>query len=131
MPPVKPKIKSIKLKNFKSFVGESTIGPLGDFTVFTGSHELGNSDLMDAIDFAFGVYNPLSATILDEFNGERCPANAERSVEIGIQRPATFQLPESIVTFKRHLMFNTEDNTRPEFEINGLVICSNVFCSCS
>lgn len=38
---MRSRIQYIKLNNFKSFVGQVTVGPLKDFTVFVGTNVVG------------------------------------------------------------------------------------------
>uniref|UniRef100_A0AC35TZD8 SMC_N domain-containing protein n=1 Tax=Rhabditophanes sp. KR3021 TaxID=114890 RepID=A0AC35TZD8_9BILA len=52
MPQEKYKLREIRLRHFKSFVDETTIGPLEDVNVILGGNGAGKSNILDGIQFA-------------------------------------------------------------------------------
>merc|ERR1719410_2176288 len=48
-------IESLSICNFKSYFGETVIGPFSPFTCIIGPNGSGKSNLMDAISFVLGV----------------------------------------------------------------------------
>eukprot|EP01084_Bolivina_argentea_P186866 322003_1 len=48
-------IESLTIRDFKSYFGETTIGPFSTFTCIIGPNGSGKSNLMDAISFVLGV----------------------------------------------------------------------------
>ena len=48
-------IESLTISNFKSYFGETVIGPFSPFTCIIGPNGSGKSNLMDAISFVLGV----------------------------------------------------------------------------
>ena len=47
-------LDSLEIENFKSYCGNVTIGPFGQFTAIIGPNGSGKSNLMDAISFVLG-----------------------------------------------------------------------------
>jgi len=48
-------IECLSISNFKSYFGETVIGPFSDFTCIIGPNGSGKSNLMDAISFVLGI----------------------------------------------------------------------------
>ena len=48
-------LHTMKIKNFKSYAGEHTVGPFKDFTSIIGPNGSGKSNIMDAISFVLGI----------------------------------------------------------------------------
>lgn len=132
-------LKYVQLTNYRSFVGNVSIGPFLKFTVLIGSNQLGNNhtthrvkptssihftrlagqcDLLDAIDFVLCVFNPHGGPI--SAAGVDSPCSVAVIVETSFAQ-------SSCLTFKRHWIRPDDDAAAAgEYEIDGQVCMSDL-----
>lgn len=86
------KIKSLKIKNFRGYCGETTIG-FEDLTAFVGKNDMGKSSILEALDVFFNDGKGVIKLDKDDVNVE-ARANQENEISIGI---CFSELPDRIV----------------------------------
>lgn len=108
------KLELIKVKNFKSYKGTHTFGPLDDFSAIIGENGTGKSNLFDAICFVLGGNSSAmrcqNLTNLI-WNGKPQPKSASVSLTLLIEN----NIKNPYITIKRKIT----SNSNSLFLVNG------------
>ncbi len=109
------KIKTLKLKNFRSYKEETVIN-FGDLTTFVGKNDIGKSSILEALDIFFNDGKGVIKLDSEDINKESISEN-NKEITIAI---CFEQLPESIIidsTNETSLSNEYLLNSDGEFEI--------------
>ena len=114
------RIKTMKIDNFKSYLGSHTIGPFNSsFTAVIGPNGAGKSNLMDAISFVLGVHSKdLRGGVLQDliYNmaGHKRPSGASVTIAFETEDEST-ELTDGILEFQRRITLSGSST----YSING------------